>query len=167
MHSQYSSNAAHQRFVNRQTTGGVHQQHVKEMPLGMVQCCASNISGFLARFTGEPLGASLGRDGFQLLDGRRTVHVGGHRQHFLLALLNEVAGQLGRGGGFTRPLQTRHQNDCRGLRGEVDVGDTFTHGGGQLALHDAHQGLARLERAQHLLPQRLILHPRHEVAHHR
>jgi hypothetical protein len=77
-----------------------------------------------------------------------------------------VLGQLGRGGGLARALQTGHQDDGGGLRGQVDVGHTFAHGGGQLLVHDAHQRLAGVERARHFLAQRLVLHAGYEVAHH-
>jgi hypothetical protein len=41
------------------------------------------------------------------------------------------------------------------------------HGGHQLAVHDAHQGLTRIERTGHFLAQGLLLDPCDEVAHHR
>ena len=36
---------------------------------------AGNVLGFLIRGAGKPFGPGLGGDGFQLLDGRRAVHV--------------------------------------------------------------------------------------------
>ena len=67
--------SSHQRFVNCQTAGGIDQQHVKEMLFGVVQRGAANVHGILVRRGGEPLGARLGRHGFQLLDSGRAVHV--------------------------------------------------------------------------------------------
>ena len=136
------------------------------MLLGVVQRRVGNVQRFLVRGAGEPLGTGLGGHGLELLDGRRAVHVARHRQHLLLALFNQVLGQLGGGGGFTGTLQARHQDHGGRLGGQVDVGHAFAHGGGQLAVDDADQRLPRLERAQHLLPQRFFLDAGDEVAHH-
>jgi hypothetical protein len=64
----------------------------------------------------EPLGAGLRRHGLELLDGGRAVDVGRHREHLLLALLDQVLGQLGRGGGLAGALQAGHQDHGRRLR---------------------------------------------------
>jgi hypothetical protein len=80
---------------------------------------------------GEPLGAGLGGHGLELLDGRRAVHVARDRQHLLLALFDQVLGQLGRGGGLAGALQAGHQDDGGRLGGQVDVGHALAHGGGQ------------------------------------
>ncbi len=103
----------HQRLVNGQAAGGIDQQHVKVMLFGVIERGAGDVQGFLVGVLGEPLGTGLGGDGFELLDGRRAVHVARHGQHFLLALFDQVLGQFGRGGGFTRALQTGHQDDGR------------------------------------------------------
>ena len=146
-------NFPHQGFVNRQAAGGVHQQNIKVMALGVVEGCARNVHRLLARCARKPFGTGLGRHCFQLFDGGRAVDVGRHREHFFLALLNQVARQLGGRGGFTRTLQAGHQNHSRRLRRQIQVGHALAHGGGELTLHDAHQGLAGLEGAQDFLPK--------------
>ena len=157
---------SHQGFVYGQATGRVHQQHIYKVAARVIQGGPGNVGGFLVRRAGKPLCTSLGGDGFKLLNGRRAVHVTRHREHFFLAFFNQVLGQLGRGGGFTSTLQARHQNHGRWLRRQIQVADPFAHGGGQLFIDDAHQGLARGEGAQHLLPQCFFFDPRHKVAHH-
>jgi hypothetical protein len=122
--------------------------------------------GFWSGARREPLGAGLRGHGLELLDGGRAVDVGRHREHLLLALLDQVLGQLGRGGGLARALQAGHQDHGRRLGGQVDVGHALAHRGGQFLVHDAHQRLARVERAGHLLAQRLVLDAGDEVAHH-
>ena len=124
-------------------------------------------SRLLVGRAGEPLGAGLLRHRLELLDGGRPVDVARHGQHLLLALLDQVLGQLGGGGGLAGALQAGHQDHRRRLRRQVDVGDALAHGGGQFAVDDADQRLARLERAQHFLAQRLFLDAGDEVAHHR
>ena len=102
-----------------------------------------------------------------MLNGGRAVNVGRNRQHFFLALGDEVLGQFGGGGGFTRTLQTRHQDHCGRLCRQIDVRDPLAHGGCQFFLHDAHQHLPRSERAQYLLPQGFVFHAGNKVTHHR
>jgi hypothetical protein len=134
--------------------------------LGIVQRGHGDVVGFLVGCAWEPLGAGLLGHGLELLDGRRAVHVARHGEHLLLALLDQVLGQFCRGGGLARALQAGHQDHGGRLGGEVDVAHALAHGGGQLLVDDAHQRLAGLERAQHLLAQRLFLHAGDEVAHH-
>ena len=76
-------------------------------------------------------------------------------------------GQLGRGGGFTRTLQTRHQDHGRRLRRQIDVRHTIAHGGSQLAVHDGHQGLAGFQRTQDLLTQGFFFDPGNKISHDR
>ena len=132
----------------------------------IVQCSQHNIDGFLRRVTGKPLSARLRCHAFQLLDGGRTVNVSRHGQHFFLALSDQVFGEFGRGGGFASTLQTRHQNHCRWLRRQIDVCNTFAHGGAEFALHDADQYLTGGQRANHFLAQRLVFDAGNEIAHH-
>ena len=157
----------HQGLIDRQTTSRVHQQHIKEMLAGIVQCGQGDVQRLLIGRAGEPFGPGLRSHGFELLDRRRAVHVGRDREDFFLALFNQVLGQFGRGGGFTRTLQAGHQNHRWGLCGQVDVGHALAHGGGQLLADDAHQGLTRLERTHDLLAQGFVFHTGDEVAHHR
>ena len=157
----------------RQPAGGVDQQHVEVMALGVVERGQRDVVRLLVRRRREPFGAGLARHRLQLLDGRRPVDVGRDRQHLLLALLDQVLGQLGGGGGLAGALQAGHQDHRRRLGGEVQLGHGLSapcrlaHGGGELAVHDAHQRLARRQRAHHLLAERLVLDAGDEVAHHR
>ena len=156
----------HQRFVNGQAACGVHQQHVVVLAAGVVQGGAGDVQRLLIGRGREPVGAGLRRHGFELLDGGGAVHVARDGEYFFLALLDQVARQFGRGGGFARALQAGHEDDGGRLRGQVDVAHAFAHGGGQLAIDDAHQRLAGLEAAQHFLAQRFFFHAGDEVAHH-
>ena len=157
----------HQGFVNRQAAGGVHQQHIKKVPFGVVQRSAGDVHRFLLRAAGEPFGARLGRHGLELLDGGRAVDVTGDRQHLFLALVYQVLGQLGGGGGLARALQAGHQDHGGWLGRQIDVTHALAHGGGQLAVDDPHQCLAWRERAHDFLAQGFFLDAGDEVAHHR
>jgi hypothetical protein len=65
----------HQHLVDGQAAGGVDQQHVEVVPLGIVQRRHGDVVGLLVGGAREPLGAGLLGQGLELLDGRRAVHV--------------------------------------------------------------------------------------------
>jgi len=155
----------HQGLVDRQPAGGVDQQHVEVVALGVVQRRQRDIVRLLFGRGFEPLGAGLARHGLELLDGGRTVDVGRDGQHLLLALFDQVLGELGGRRRLAGALQAGHQDDGGRLGGKVDVGHTLAHGRREFLVHDRHQHLAGVQRADHLLAQRLLLDPRDEVAH--
>ena len=156
----------HQGFVNGQAASGIEQQHIEIMPAGVVERCAGNIHRVLIRGAGEPFGAHLLCDGFELFDGGGAVHVARDGQHFFLALFDQVLGQLARGRGFTRALQTRHENDGRWLRGQIQIADAIAHGGGQLFVDDADQHLPGREAGEHFLPHGFFFDAGDKIAHH-
>ena len=98
----------HHRFVNVQTTGGIHQQHVVEFELRFFQRRVDDINRLLADVGREEVDADLLGQGLQLFDRRRAVNVRGDHQHFLLVLLAQEFPQLTDAGGFTSTLQARH-----------------------------------------------------------
>ena len=86
---------------------------------------------------------------------------------FFLRFFDQVLGQLGGGGGFTRPLQTGHQDHGGRLGGQVDVTDALAHGAAEFAVDDAYQRLAGRQRTHHLLAQGFFFDPGNKVTHHR
>ena len=155
----------HQGFINGQAAGRIDQQHVEIMPARMVERRKGDVDRLLLSRAGKPFGPHLLGDGFELLDGRRPVHVARDGEDFFLALFDQVLGQFGGGGGFARPLQARHEDDGGRLRGKVEVADAIAHGRGQFLVDDADQHLPRRETGEHVLAQRLFLDARDEVAH--
>ena len=107
----------HHRFIDVQTTGGIHQQHVVELQLRFFQRGVNDIDRLLAHIGREEINVNLLSQRFQLFNRRRAINVRGDHQHFLLVLLTQEFTQLRDAGGFTRPLQTRHQHDGRRLSG--------------------------------------------------
>ena len=158
---------AHERFVDGQATGGIDQQHVKEVAFGVIQRGARDVGRFLLWCAGKPFGTGLRGHGLELLDGGRAVDVARDGQHFFLALFNQVLGELGGGGGFTSTLQAGHQDHRWRLGRQIDIGHTLAHGGGQFAVDDRHQHLTGRERAHHLFAQGFFFDPGNKVAHHR
>ena len=107
------------------------------------------------------------RNGFELFNGGRAVDVAGDSEHFLLALVDQVFGQLGGGGSFTGALKTGHQNHGWWLHCQIDVADALTHSRGQFLVDDADQNLAGLQGSQHFTAECFFFDPGDEVAHHR
>ena len=107
----------HHRFINVQTAGGIHQQHVVEFQLRFFQRRVDDINRLLANVGREEIHADLLCQRFQLFNRRRAVYVRGNDQHFFLVLLAQEFAQLTDAGRFTRTLQARHQDDGRRLRG--------------------------------------------------
>ena len=135
----------HHGRINRQAARRIDEKHIVIMLLRIIQRGGGDIGGLLADSGREEINAGLARHGFQLLDGGRTIHVTGHRQHFFLLPLAQPFAQLGRGRGFTRPLQACHENDGGRLRGQIQFGIRAAHQIGQLAMHHANQRLPRTE----------------------
>ena len=133
----------------------------------VIDCSPGNIDWLLVRRAGEPLRTGLRGHGFKLLDSRRPVHVTRDSQHFFLALFNQVLGQLGSRGGFTRALQTSHQDHGGWLRRQVNVADALAHGRGQFFADDADQYLAGLQGAHHIGAQCFFLDAGNKVPYHR
>lgn len=98
-------NLIHHRFINVQTTGGIHQQHVVEFELRFLQRGINDINRLLTYVRREEINANLLGQRFQLLDRRRAIDVSGNHQHFLLVLFTQELTQLRDAGGFTRPCK--------------------------------------------------------------
>ena len=94
-----------------QTPGRVENQHVKTAFFRDIQRPSGNRQRLFAVNDRQGMSADLPRQLFQLLLRRRTVNVERSQQHF--AVFAEHLCQLGRTGGFARPLQTGHQDHCR------------------------------------------------------
>ena len=101
----------------------------------------------------------------QLVDGRRTVDVGGD-EHRLLAVLLEQLGELGAGGRLARALQAGHQDDGRRMAAERQLRVAAAHERDELLVHDLHDLLRRREALHDLGAERALLDVRHELAHH-
>ena len=139
------------------------------MTLGVIERKARDLKGLLIRGGLEKVGPGLSGDGFELIDGGRSVHVGRDRQHLLFEVLAQPLGDLGRASRLTRTLKTRKENDGGRLHGKVDRAFFFGHvaadDGGEFTLDHAHEGLAGIEVADDFLAERFFLDAGGEVAH--
>ncbi|MNZ69798.1 hypothetical protein D3C78_881120 [compost metagenome] len=157
----------HHVGVDVQTAGGVDNDHVDELELGLANRRFGNGHRLLADIGREEGHANVVGQRFQLLDRSRAVDVGRNHHHALLLALLEEARQLTGGGGLARALQTGHQHHGRrgGIEREVFVGRT--HQAFQLGLDDLHERLARGQAARHLGADRTLLDLVDEILDHR
>ena len=157
----------HHVAVDVQATGGIDDHHVIELLACLIDGRIGDVDRLLAGIAREEVHTDVARQGFQLFDRRRTIDVGTDYQHLFLAALFEQLGQLADRGGFTGPLQTRHQDDGRWLGCQVELLVGLPHHGDQFAMHNLDEGLARAQGLGHFLANRPLLDASHEVTHHR
>ena len=148
-------NLAHHFLVHRQTSGRVHNHQFLADGLGVADGILRNLHRILVVRLGIHLHAHLLAQNFQLVNGRRTVHIAGHQQ-YIAALLFEIHRQLARKRGLARTLQACHQ-DHRRVAFQVHVRLLAAHQFGQFVGHYFNQHLPRLHRNHDFLAHRLVL----------
>jgi len=112
-----------------------------------------DVHRFLRNITGEKIDSHFRSQGFQLLDRRRPIDVGAHHGDRLLVPLFQQLGQFGHRSGFTRTLQTGHQDHCRRLHRQVEPLIGTAHHRLKFSLDDLQEGLARTQALHDLLTQ--------------
>jgi len=165
----------HHGFVDTQAACRIDDQHVVIMLAGPVHRRARDVHRFLVGLGGEEIGADLLGYGLELGDSGGAVDVARDRQHLLLLVFFQPLGQLADSGGLAGALQAGHEDDRGRLHRQVQLAALVVGGqaflaaddGGQLALHHAHQRLARRQAGHHVLAQCLFLHAGDEFPHHR
>jgi hypothetical protein len=157
----------HQLLVDGQAPGGVDEEDVEVVMARVLERGARDRDRRVARARRNHSAPAWPRHRLELLDRRRPVDVGRDRQHLLLALLDQVLGELGGRRRLAGALQARHQDDRRRLRLQVEVGDAFAHRRRELAVDDADERLAGRKRAADLGAEGAVLDAGDEVAHHR
>ena len=134
----------HHLFINRQTSGCIHHQHVIKMLFRIILCRQRNLHRFLRCIRREKIHIHLFGQQAQLLDGRRTVHVCRHQQNFLfLVLVFEQFRQLADRRCFTGTLQTRHQHNRGRCACQIQRTVFTAHQFGQLFVHNTKECLVR------------------------
>ena len=147
----------HHGLVNCQAAGGIDNHQVVAVLLGMVDGVEGDGHGILALGLAIDGHLDLLGDGFQLLDGGRTIDVAGNQQRFALFLaVLEAVGEFAGESGFTGTLQTRHQDDG-GVALDAECGFLAAHELGQLVVDDLDHQLAGVDGIDHVLAQSLGL----------
>ena len=140
----------HHLLVNGQTAGGIDDDDVLALRLGVLDGVLRNLHRVLVALFAIDLHLDLLAQHLQLLDSGRTIDVASHKQHLLAALAFQVRGQFGGESGLTRALQTCDEDDTR-LAFQVDINSVAAHEFGQLVVHDFDHHVARLHRGKYLL----------------
>ena len=154
----------HQLGVDVQPAGGIDDQHVPAVVPGVLDGLLGSLDGILGALL-EHGHLHLLAHHLQLLDGRRAVDVAGG-QHGLLALLGQVAGQLGGHGGFARALKAAEHVDRRQAGGPGQPGVGAAHQLGHFLADDLDDLLPGGQGGQHLLAHALLRNLLDEVLGH-
>ena len=143
---------AHHRLVQSGATGGVEDEDVEAAQPRRVHRPPCDIRRRLPGHDGQGLDPRLHAQRRELLHRRRPAGVEGRHQDLLAVGLGEAHGELRRGGGLARALQTRHQDHGRRVDGEVDPLRLFpAQHVDQSVVDDLYDLLAGLDRTEHRL----------------
>ena len=157
----------HHRFVNVQTTGGIHQQHVIEFEFGFFQRGVNDIDRLLANIRREEVHADLLGQSFQLFDRRRAINVRGDHQHFFLVLLAQEFTQLTDAGRFTRTLQARHKHHGWRLCSQIQGLVFFAHCRNQFVTDNLDEFLTRRQAFVNFMTNRFLFYAIDKLTHYR
>ena len=133
----------HQVLVDVEAAGGVDDQHVAALRLGLLERPGGDLDRVGVGAFLVDVGADAPADGDQLVDRGRAVDVAGGEGDVLLAVLAQEAGELGAGGRLARALQAGHQDHGRAAGGEGQLAAGAAHQPGQLLVDDLDHLLAR------------------------
>ena len=118
----------HQLRINMETTGGIENNDIVAVVLGVGNCLFGNFNGVnLTHFKNRNV--NLASDDLELVDCRRTVNVAGDEKR-ASPLFLKMEGELSGMGGFTGALETDHHNDGGDFRREIYPGVGFAHKSG-------------------------------------
>ncbi len=157
----------HHVFIDGETAGGIDDHHIRMQLTGFTNGSVGNVHRVFFRGGRHKQRPHFAGQGFQLLDGGWSVHIGTGYQHLFLFPFLQVLGQLAHRGGFTRPLQARHQNHRRWLHIQFEGVVGIPHHVHQFLVHDLDEHLARAQALHDLLPDGTLLHLVDECLHHR
>ena len=85
---------------------------------------------------------NLRRQGLQLQNRGRPIHIGADQQHFFALFLDQPTRELARRRRLARTLQAGEHHDHRALRTQIQAGTRLAHELGQLLMDDLDEGLA-------------------------
>ena len=155
----------HQFLVDALATGGVHDEHIMPLCLGLlyrslryghgIGCTWLHVHGHLHLFTQHP----------KLLHGRRPESVASSQQGVHVTFFTKHLGQLTTHGSLAGTVETHHQDHSR-MTLEFHLLVLAPHQGSQLVVHNLHHELLGLYGGEHVLAQGLLLHGVGEVLGH-
>ena len=155
----------HQRFIDMQAARGIEQQHVKILEPRGFHRAPRDIDRLLARDDREGRNLRLLAEHRQLLLRGRAVDVERCHHRLLAVLFAQQLAELGGGGGLARTLQAdHHDHDRRLCLQDQAFGFMPAKRFDQLVMDDLDHLLARLDRFEDFLADRLFRHRVDEAA---
>ena len=154
----------HHRLVHVQPARRVEQHEVVAALPRRLHAGARDLQGGCPDRPGVDLDPHLVAQLHELVDGGRTVHIGGHQQR-LASVLAQAHGQLGGGRRLAGALQPDQHHDCR-TRVEAEPMALAAEHLHQLVVDDLHHLLARLDAVQDVGTQGSLPYAGDEVLHH-
>ena len=145
-----------------QTAGGVDKHHVIVVGLGVFNSLAGNFHGAYLITQRENCNIQLLAQHLQLLDGGRTVNIGGNQQRTFMFILIDVSNFSNRG-GLTGALQTGHHDNRGRLAGHIDGGLLRTHQDGQFLLHNFYNLLSGSKTLQNISAKCALFNGGHKI----
>ena len=125
----------HHGFIDGETAGGIDDDDVDTLGLGVADGFLCDIDGVEVALFGEDGHADLAAEGLELADGGGAIDVAGDEHDVFGAFCFQMVGQFGAEGGFAGALQTCDEDDG-GSAFDVDVNGVATHQFGELFVDD-------------------------------
>ena len=147
----------HQRGVDVEAAGGVHQDHVVAALAGDAEGAGAEGDHVLPRLGLEDRHVDPLADLLELLDGGGALEVARHQQRMTAALL-QALGDLAGGGRLARPLEAAEHDHRRPAVG-AQLRPLLAEQRSQLVADDLDHLLRRGEALEDLLAERPLAHP--------
>ena len=151
----------HQRLVEREPAGGVEDDDVADLALGLRHTAADDVDDRGA--DGSPVDRDVEAlaERLELVGGGRSVRVGGDEQR-TATLLDDVSRELGARGRLARALETDHRHDG-GVARQVEGAVAGRQERDQLVVDDLDHLLAGRQALEHLVADGPLAHAGDEV----
>src|ERR671933_882649 len=153
----------HERRVDVQAAGGVDDEDVLAVHLGLVERPPRDVDRRAVGALLVDVGADLRAELDELVDRGRAVDVARRHRDRRAVLGLQVARELRAGGRLAGALQAGHEDHGRRARREGDAHRGAANERGELLVDDLDDLLARVELADHLGAHRALLHGRREL----
>ena len=151
----------HEGLVDAEPPGGVEDHDIADLALGGLDALTGDVGDAGADRGTVDRDVELLAERLELIGGGRTVRVRGHEQR-PAALLDDVAGELGRARGLARALEADHRHDGR-VAGQVEDAVACAEEVDELVVDDLDDLLTGGEAVEDVAADRLLADARHEV----
>ena len=145
----------HQLLIYMEPTCGIDNDGIVALVFSFGNSPPGNVDRILLGTGSKNRDPNLVTEHPQLLNGGRTINVGGYQKR-LAPFLLELPGKLGRGCGFTRALQTGHHDGHRLTAVKTQRFSLAAEQGDQFIVDNLNNLLARRKTGQNLLTNSLL-----------